>query len=121
MRINKNYQPMVENNILDTYLEKPRVLAVKDEYLNSSCPAIAEILGDKEAIFIQKLHYWLTCPQSQIGTIHKGLRWIYNTYESWLVNFRTWSLSTLKRIIAKLEKLGVIINYKLCCFKQSHP
>lgn len=72
-------------------------------------PSLATRVGLNEAIFIQQLHYWLKDSKN----IKDGFTWVYNTYEDWQEQFPFWSLSTLRRIITKLEKANLIIigNY----------
>lgn len=72
-------------------------------------PSLAQQIGLNEAIFIQQLHYWLK-DSSNIKDKHK---WVYNTYDGWQEQFPFWSISTLRRIITKLEKLNLIVigNY----------
>jgi DnaD/phage-associated family protein len=72
-------------------------------------PSLAARVGLNEAIFIQQLHYWLKDSKNN----KDGFTWVYNTYEDWQEQFPFWSVSTLRRIITKLEKAGLIIigNY----------
>lgn len=73
-------------------------------------PSLAEKLGLNEAIVIAQLHYWLE--KSKHTRIEDGCRWIWNTVNNWLKQFCWMSRSTLERVIAKLEKLGVILSQK---------
>lgn len=72
-------------------------------------PSLATKVGLNEAIFIQQLHYWL----KESNNIRDDYKWIYNTYEDWQEQFPFWSISTIRRIITKLEKANLIIigNY----------
>ncbi|BBT77713.1 hypothetical protein WP8S18E07_41530 [Escherichia coli] len=63
-------------------------------------------IGLNEAIVLQQLHYWLN--ETNSGTEHGGIRWVYNTTEQWLEQFPFWSESTLKRTFASLKSLGVL-------------
>lgn len=69
-------------------------------------PSLAKEVGLNEAIFLQQLHYWL----QESGHEYFGHKWVYNTYEQWQVQFPFWSVSTIRRIIAKLEKDGYLIS-----------
>lgn len=69
-------------------------------------PSLAKVIGVNEAILIQQLHYWLQESQH----IHDGYKWIYNTYEDWNEQFPFWSISTIRRIITKLENSKLIIT-----------
>ncbi|NUK31018.1 DnaD domain protein [Parageobacillus sp. VR-IP] len=68
-------------------------------------PSLAAEIGLNEAIILQQLHYWL----QESTNIHDGYKWVYNTYEEWREQFPFWSISTIRRIITKLEEKGLII------------
>ncbi|MBA7815820.1 hypothetical protein HV200_08725 [Escherichia coli] len=68
-------------------------------------------IGLNEAIVLQQLHYWLN--ETNSGTEHGGIRWVYNTTEQWLEQFPFWSESTLKRTFASLRSLGVLRREQL--------
>nr|MDX5841139.1 replication protein [Bacillus cereus group sp. BfR-BA-01700] len=69
-------------------------------------PGLAKAIGLNEAIFLQQVHYWLNKSKHQ----HDGYYWIYNTYDEWLKQFPFWSSATLRRIVNKLEKQGLLIK-----------
>ncbi|MCU9614919.1 DnaD domain protein [Caldibacillus lycopersici] len=69
-------------------------------------PNFAKKIGLNEAIFVQQLHYWLQRSNHE----HDGYKWVYNTYEDWQAQFPFWSISTVKRIISKLESEKIIIS-----------
>ncbi len=64
---------------------------------------IATKLDDiNAAVIIQQLHYWLN---KNVGVIIDGIRWIYNSFESWVKEqfkwlsvwkFRAWFKSGLQ-------------------------
>jgi DnaD/phage-associated family protein len=68
-------------------------------------PSLAANVGLNESIILQQLHYWL----ERSTHIHEGYKWVYNTYEEWQEQFPFWSVSTIRRIISKLEEKGLII------------
>jgi DnaD/phage-associated family protein len=68
-------------------------------------PSLAASVGLNESIFLQQLHYWLERSPHE----YEGYKWVYNTYEGWKEQFPFWSESTIRRIITKLEKKGLII------------
>lgn len=69
-------------------------------------PSLAAAVGLNESIILQQLHYWL----ERSNHIYEGHKWVYNTYEEWREQFPFWSESTIRRIITKLEKQGLIIT-----------
>ncbi|NNV07520.1 DnaD domain protein [Geobacillus sp. MMMUD3] len=68
-------------------------------------PQLAVAIGLNESIVVQQLHYWLEKSEN----VHDGYKWVYNTYEDWQAQFPFWSESTIRRIITKLEKIGIIV------------
>ncbi|KZR58336.1 DnaD domain-containing protein [Pseudobacillus badius] len=72
-------------------------------------PSLAVKVGLNESIVLQQLHYWLL----ESKNIKDDYKWVYNTYEDWRIQFPFWSVSTIRRIITKLEKQELIIvgNY----------
>jgi DnaD/phage-associated family protein len=68
-------------------------------------PSLAAKVGLNESIILQQLHYWL----ERSNHIYEGHKWVYNTYEEWQEQFPFWSVSTIRRIISKLEDKGLII------------
>jgi DnaD/phage-associated family protein len=68
-------------------------------------PSLAASVGLNESIILQQLHYWL----ERSNHVYEGHKWVYNTYEEWQEQFPFWSVSTIRRIILKLEEKGLII------------
>lgn len=70
-------------------------------------PALAEAIGLNEALILQQIHWLLERSRNKV----EGKNWVYNTYEQWKSNhFRFFSLSTIRRAIDNLEKLGLLIS-----------
>lgn len=70
-------------------------------------PALAKKLGSRSAaIVLQQIHYWTQNPKC--GRVIDGVRWIYNTYLQWTEQLLL-SISTIKRAIALLKNLGLIL------------
>lgn len=69
-------------------------------------PKLATRIGLNETIFLQQLYYWLKESQH----VHDGHQWVYNSYEGWHVQFPFWSISTIRRVISKLEKEQLILT-----------
>jgi hypothetical protein len=71
---------------------------------------LAKKIGLNESIILQQLHYWLEINRKAGRNQRSGYYWTYNTYEEWQQQFPFWSLSTIKRTFAKLEKGKFIIT-----------
>ncbi|MEG0385157.1 MAG: DnaD domain protein [Solibacillus sp.] len=80
-------------------------------------PKLAMVVGLNEALFLQQLHYWVT----KSGIIMDGEKWIYNAYTSWHKQFPFWSDRTIRRIVKRLDELGVLIsaNYNRASFDKT--
>jgi hypothetical protein len=74
-------------------------------------PELACKIGLNEAIILQQLNYWL----NKSTRSYDGRTWVYNTYSDWQKQFPWWSISTIKRSLSTLKKMGLIItgNYNL--------
>ncbi|MED4455122.1 DnaD domain protein [Metabacillus fastidiosus] len=69
-------------------------------------PSLAKKVGLNESIILQQIHYWLQISDHT----YEGYKWMYNTYDKWAEQFPWWSKATIRRLITKLEKLGIIIT-----------
>ena len=67
-------------------------------------PSLAKAIGLNEAVFLQQLHYWLGVSKFVLDE----KKWVYNTYDEWLDQFKYMSLSTLKRTIKSLKDQGLL-------------
>ncbi|MEC2077498.1 DnaD domain protein [Metabacillus fastidiosus] len=69
-------------------------------------PSLAKKLRLNESIILQQIHYWL-----QVSShTYEGHTWMYNTYDKWAEQFPWWSKATIRRLITKMEKLGIIVT-----------
>lgn len=73
-------------------------------------PSLAVEVGLNEAIILQQIHYWLKINRRDKKNYVNEKYWTYNTYEDWKKQFPFWSVSTIKRSIYNLEKIGVVIS-----------
>lgn len=72
-------------------------------------PSLALAIGLNEAIFLQQLHYLLRQPR--FGKRIAEHQWIFNTVEEWQCQyFPFWSGRTIKRVLATLNRIGLIIT-----------
>ena len=69
--------------------------------------------GDRQAMWIQQVHYWLTYHRTQnhrAKHFKKGRWWVWNTIDAWNAQFPFWSRSTMVRIIQRSAETGVILQ-----------
>jgi len=71
-----------------------------------SQPLLIEHFGRAGAQFLSQLHYWLE-KQETLGSIHQGIRWIYNSAKDWASQISI-SKRQMERVISKLQELEVI-------------
>ncbi|WP_243291450.1 DnaD domain protein [Bacillus sp. FJAT-47783] len=76
------------------------------EHLILILPTLVQKVGLYEAIFLQQLHYWLTKSEH----VHEGRRWVYNSMESWHEQLPFISVSTIRRMVKKLEEEKIIVT-----------
>ena len=70
-------------------------------------PTLAERIGLEESIFLQQIHFLNTYSNNE----KDGFKWVYNTYEEWISIFPFFkNADKIKRIVAKLERLGVLVT-----------
>lgn len=87
-----------------------------DEYRIDENPIVvskklAKLIGLNEAIVLQQVHYWLEINRKAHKNFHEGRYWTYNSIRAWQEsNFEFWSVETVKRTFAKLEKRGLLIS-----------
>jgi len=63
--------------------------------------------GFDEAAFLQQIHYWTSNPQVA-GWLVDGVKWVYNSLQSWLNQLPWMSEYGLRKAIANLKKLGLL-------------
>jgi hypothetical protein len=76
-------------------------------------PSLAEKIGHDEAIVLQQIQYWIEKQEEleNTRTYRDGRWWVYNTVDVWREKqFRWWSVPTLKRILQRLEKMGLVLT-----------
>lgn len=77
-----------------------------DDQPHQVLPNLAKAIGLNEAIFLQQLHYLLNYSKNEL----EGRVWVFNTYEQWQDIFGYWSVSTIRRTIENLTKLGLLVS-----------
>lgn len=93
------------------------ILLQHDEYPLIASPLLAKQLGMPAATFLQKLYFLLNetrkYKRKKNLTQHNNRKWWFHTYEEWASTLGLFSLSTIKRAVAKLKELGLIEVNKL--------
>ena len=78
-----------------------------------------DTIGDRYAIALQQIHYWLDInkkseskkPVSDRFHYRDGRWWTYNTYRQWHEeSFRFWKERLIRKIFSELEEMGLIIS-----------
>jgi len=90
-------------------LDLPLSLEHKTWHTERRCPPLlAQALGERRAMFIAQLHYWLQ--KDNVGVYKHGFHWIYNTEWEWLEQFPWLSEHTIGRIRRALERRGYVVS-----------
>jgi len=72
-------------------------------------PLLAKKIGVKEAILLKQIHRLMVKAPQQ--NIREGRKWVFKTYEEWKRELPfVGSLVTIRRLIRRLEKLGLLIS-----------
>lgn len=101
-----------------------KVLLKNKEYPLIASPQLTKELGTTAAIFFQKLHYLLLeadkkkYKKPKYFKIINNRKWYYHTFEKWQETLGMFSISTIKRAVAKLRELGLIEVQKLDLVKR---
>ena len=94
-----------------------KLLLQHNEYPLIASPELAKVLGITAATFLQKLYFLISETRKRKTkknlTTHKGRKWWFHTYEEWQATLGMFSVSTIKRAVAKLKALGLIQVAKL--------
>lgn len=94
-----------------------KILLQHQEYPLIASPELAKELGITAATFLQKLYFLINenrkFKKKKHLTTHNGLKWWFHTFEEWQATLGMFSISTIKRAVAKLKKLGLIKIAKL--------
>lgn len=97
------------------------ILLQDQEYPLIASPQLAKELGTAAATFLQKLHFLISetrkYKQKKNLTVHQNRKWWFHTFEEWQSTLGLFSVSTIKRAVAKLKELGLIEINKLSKIK----
>lgn len=81
---------------------------------------LACAIGLNEALFLQRVYFWMKYNEEHNQNYHEGRWWSYNTYERWQEDFPFWSNATIRRIVNNLRASGVLITCKLAPDIRNH-
>lgn len=94
-----------------------KLLLQHNEYPLIASPELAKVLGITAATFLQKLYFLINETRKRKTkknlTTYKGRKWWFHTFEEWKETLGMFSVSTIKRAVAKLKALGLIQVAKL--------
>lgn len=82
-----------------------------DEYPLIILPSLALAIGDRDAVFIQQVYYWMRINQEREDPqMHKrGRWWTYARLPDWQKQLPWMSISTIRRIISRGHNRGYLI------------
>lgn len=86
------------------------ILLAPSDYPLIASPTLAKAYGVAAATFLQKLHY---CLEKSDAPVHKGKKYWFHSYEQWQQTLGIYSVSTIKRIVAKLKQAEILVIKKL--------
>lgn len=73
-------------------------------------PDLAQVVGFDEAAVVQQIHYWLEEHAGKSSHFRSGRTWTYNSTKNWRKNFPFWGEDKIKKLLIKLESLGVVLS-----------
>jgi hypothetical protein len=74
-------------------------------------PVLIDEVGDRGAIFLQKVHDWTLYNKPRGNHEHDGMTWTYNSYADWFrKHFPFWSKSWFATNVPILEEKGFLIS-----------
>ena len=79
-------------------------------------PEIASIIGKTPSMFLQQVHYWITCNNSETGRVFDNRRWIYNSAKEWAAQLCL-SERQVTRVVSALKNIGVLLVDRLSHIK----
>jgi len=86
------------------------ILLISGDYPLIASPTLAKAYGVAAATFLQKLHY---CLEHSDAQVHKGKKYWFHSYEQWQQTLGIYSVSTIKRIVAKLKQAEILVIKRL--------
>ena len=79
-------------------------------------PFLVEKLGRTPSMFLQQVHYWITCNSPETGRVIDNRRWIYNSAKEWAAQLCL-SERQVTRVVNTLKNIGVLLVDRLSHIK----
>ena len=79
-------------------------------------PFLVEKLGRTPSMFLQQVHYWITCNSPETGRVIDNRRWIYNSAKEWAAQLCL-SERQVTRVVSALKNIGVLLVDRLSHIK----
>ena len=92
-----------------------RLLAKQQQCLLMQ-PLLAIKVGKTPSMFLQQVHYWITCNNSETGRVFDNRRWIYNSAKEWAAQLCL-SERQVTRVVNTLKNIGVLLVDRLSHIK----
>lgn len=73
-------------------------------------PTLAEIIGLREAIILQQIHYFIIIATEKGDNYKDGYYWTYNSAVKWQKQFPFWHVNTIRNALKNLENKSVLIT-----------
>ena|GEM_PF-1018562 len=92
-----------------------RLLAKQQQCLLMQ-PLLAIKVGKTPSMFLQQVHYWITCNSPETGRVFDNRRWIYNSAKEWAAQLCL-SERQVTRVVNTLKNIGVLLVDRLSHIK----
>lgn len=92
---------------------KKHELLIDDGQLLILETRLAVLIGDRQAIALQQLHYWVEINRKAKKETHffDEKWWVYNTWNEWHnVDFPFWSVRTIRRVFDDLQEMKLVFT-----------
>ena len=102
---------MMNSNTVDTIdQEKLSVDQLKSRKVTYIFDDVAEKYGHDEAIFAQRVYFWISKNKQSNKNSHEGRTWTYDSLENLANRFQWWSRRQIQRIISSCISQGLIMT-----------
>lgn len=95
-------RPMGQEHLSVNQLNHRKITYIFDD--------VAEKYGHDEAIFAQRVYFWISKNKKSNKNSHEGRTWTYDSLENLANRFKWWSRRQIQRIIASCISQGLIMT-----------